>query len=159
MALLEGLDEGVLADIASGLPLTPGIEALCAGLKAAGCQIALLSGGFTYFAEHVQGILGIDHVRANRLELIDGKLTGRHLGPIVDGAAKEAALIELTGAHDIPLSATMAVGDGANDLQMLARSGFGVAFHAKPVVAAEADHAISSLGLDCLLPVLGIERP
>jgi phosphoserine phosphatase len=156
VALLAGLDAAVLKRIAEQLPLTEGAERLCAVLKRLGYRLAILSGGFTFFGRHLQRRLGIDHVHANELEIIDGRLTGRHQGEIVDAAAKARLLREIAAAEGISQRQVIAVGDGANDLQMLSAAGLGIAFHAKPVVRASAGHAISTLGLDALLYMLGL---
>lgn len=156
VSLLQGLDATTLQTVAAGLPLSPGAETLCHQLQRLGCRTAILSGGFTVFGAHLQGLLHIDQVVANQLEIVDGKLTGRHLGPIIDASAKAANLTRLAAEYGIPLTETMAVGDGANDLQMLATAGVGVAYHAKPVVRAQAAQAINHLGLDALLPALGL---
>jgi len=156
VALLRGLDAAVLEGIAERLPLTEGAERLCAVLKRLGYRLAILSGGFTFFGRHLQGRLGIDHVHANELEIVDGRLTGRHLGGIVDAAAKARLLREIAATEGISQRQVIAVGDGANDLQMLSAAGLGIAFHAKPVVRASAGHAISTLGLDALLYMLGL---
>ena len=156
VALLKGLDAAVLERIAGELPLTEGAERLCAVLKRLGYRLAILSGGFTFFGRHLQRRLGIDHVHANELEIVDGRLTGRHIGGIVDAAAKARLLKEIAAAEGISQRQVIAVGDGANDLQMLSAAGLGIAFHAKPVVRASAGHAISTLGLDALLYMLGL---
>ncbi|HAT12169.1 MAG TPA: phosphoserine phosphatase SerB [Planctomycetes bacterium] len=156
VALLRGLDAAVLADIAQRLPLTEGAERLCKVLKRLGYRLAILSGGFTYFGRHLQQRLGIDIVHANELEIVDGRLTGRHLGEIVDAKAKAAWLRRIAADEGICQEQTIAVGDGANDLAMLSAAGLGIAFHAKPVVRASAEHAISSLGLDALLYMIGL---
>lgn len=156
VALLRGLDAATMQGIAERLPLTEGAERLCAVLKRLGYRLAILSGGFTFFGRHLQRRLGIDHVHANELEIVDGRLTGRHLGGIVDAAAKARLLREIAAAEGISQRQVIAVGDGANDLQMLSAAGLGIAFHAKPVVRASAGHAISTLGLDALLYMLGL---
>lgn len=156
VALLAGLDAAVLAGIAERLPITEGAERLCGILKRLGYRLAILSGGFTYFGEHLQRRLGIDIVHANGLEIADGRLTGRHLGPIIDAAAKARLLREIAAAEGISERQVIAVGDGANDLAMLSAAGLGIAFHAKPVVRASAGHAINTLGLDALLYMIGL---
>ena len=156
VATLEGLDESVLAEVAESLPLTEGAETLLRHLKAFGYKTAVLSGGFTYFGRHLQRRLGLDHVHANELEVKGGKLTGRVVGPIVNGPRKAALLEELAAAEGIDRRQVVAIGDGANDLPMLGRAGLGIAFHAKPLVRQQAEHAVSTLGLDALLYLLGV---
>ncbi len=156
VALLCGLDAAVMERIAEHLPLTEGAERLCSVLKRLGYRLAILSGGFTFFGRHLQRRLGIDLVHANELEISDGRLTGRHLGPIIDAAAKARLLREIASSEGIMQQQVIAVGDGANDLQMLSAAGLGIAFHAKPLVRASAGHAISTLGLDALLYLLGL---
>ena len=155
MALLKGLDVGVLDAIGASLRLTEGAEVLFAELKRLGYKTAILSGGFTYFAKQVQARLGIDYVFANELEVVDGKVTGVAVEPIVDAQRKADLLRELTQKEGLSLEQTIAVGDGANDLPMLAIAGLGVAFRAKPLVKKSAKHAISTLGLDGVLYLLG----
>lgn len=156
MALLKGLDESVLAGIAERLPITEGADRLIATLKRLGYKVAILSGGFTYFAEHLQRRFGIDYVHANRLEFRDGTLTGEVSGEIVDGARKAELLREIAAREGIRLEQVIAVGDGANDLPMLAIAGLGIAFHAKPIVTEQARHAIATVGLDAILYLLGM---
>jgi len=155
MALLKGLDVGVLDAIGASLRLTEGAEVLFAELKRLGYKTAILSGGFTYFAKQVQAKLGIDYVFANELEVVDGKVTGVAVEPIVDAQRKADLLRELAQKEGLSLEQTIAVGDGANDLPMLAIAGLGVAFRAKPLVKKSAKHAISTLGLDGVLYLLG----
>ncbi|GAC1036931.1 hypothetical protein thsps117_16880 [Pseudomonas sp. No.117] len=157
MALLQGLSEEVLADIGAQLRLTEGAERLFAELKRLGYKTAILSGGFTYFARQVQARLGIDYVYANELEIVDGKLTGRAIEPIVDAQRKADLLRELASREGLELEQTIAVGDGANDLPMLALAGLGVAFRAKPLVRQSARQSVSVLGLDGVLYLLGVE--
>ena len=157
MALLQGLSEEVLEDIGAGLRLTEGAERLFAELKRLGYKTAILSGGFTYFARQVQARLGIDYVYANELEIVDGKLTGRAVEPIVDAQRKADLLQELANREGLTLAQTIAVGDGANDLPMLALAGLGVAFRAKPLVRQSARQSVSVLGLDGVLYLLGVE--
>lgn len=155
LALLKGLPESILEDIANQLPLTEGAESLFAELKKLGYRTAILSGGFTYFAKRLQQKLKIDYIFANELEIVDGKLTGVAIEPIVDAQRKADLLRELTLKEGISLEQTIAVGDGANDLPMLGIAGLGVAFRAKPVVKQSAKQAISALGLDGILYLLG----
>jgi phosphoserine phosphatase len=156
VALLAGLDAGVLAEVAAGLRLTEGAEKLVATLRRLGLRTAIISGGFGYFARGIQARLGFDYVFANELDVEEGRVTGRVSGPIVDGARKAELLREIAAREGIPLEQVIAVGDGANDLPMLAIAGLGIAFRAKPVVRASARHAISTLGLDGILYLLGI---
>jgi len=156
MGLLKGLDESVLKEIAESLPITEGADRLISNLKKLGYQVGILSGGFTYFANYLQAKLGIDFVGANTLDIEDGKLTGIVKGDIVDGAKKAELLQEMAAKMGIGMEQTIAVGDGANDLPMLGLAGLGVAFHAKPVVRENAQHAISTLGLDGILYLLGV---
>lgn len=156
VATIEGLDEKVLYDIAARLPLTEGVERLVSTLKRLGYKLGILSGGFMFFGRKLQAQLGFDYVHANQLEIVDGKLTGRVVGQIVDGQRKADLLEEIARAEGIALHQTIAVGDGANDLPMLAIAGLGVAFHPKPIVARKAKRAISSIGLDGLLYLIGV---
>lgn len=155
LALLKGLDVSVLDSIGASLRLTEGAETLFAELKRLGYKTAILSGGFTYFAKQLQAKLGIDYVFANELEVVDGKCTGVAIEPIVDAQRKADLLRELAQKEGVRLEQTIAVGDGANDLPMLAIAGLGVAFRAKPLVKQSAKQAISTLGLDGVLYLLG----
>lgn len=155
LALLKGLPETVLAEIADALPLTEGAQTLFAELKRLGYKTAILSGGFSYFARRLQTRLGIDYVFANELEIVDGRLTGMAIEPIVDAQRKADLLRELAAREGLQLEQTIAVGDGANDLPMLGLAGLGVAFRAKPLVKQSAEQAISTLGLDGILYLLG----
>ena len=156
VALLKGLDTQVLEKIAARLTITEGTERLIATLKALGYRTAILSGGFQYFAEMLQRKLGIDEVYANQLDVVDGIVTGEVIGQVVDGNRKAELLRELAEKHGISLQQVIAVGDGANDLPMLSIAGLGVAFRAKPLVRENARQAISSVGLDGILYLLGV---
>ena len=158
VALLAGLPETVLAEVAAALPLMEGAEWVTSTLKRLGYKIGIISGGFDYFGHHLQQKLGFDYVHANRLEIIDGKLTGRVLGEIIDGPKKAELLQQIALAENLSLEQTIAVGDGANDIPMLSIAGMGVAFHAKPIVREKAERAISNLGLDGLLFLIGIRE-
>jgi phosphoserine phosphatase len=153
---LKGLPESTLEEVAASLPLTEGVEHLFQTLNGLGYKTAILSGGFSYFAENLQRKFGVDYVYANVLEIADGKLTGRVLSPIVDAARKAQLLRDLAALENISLEQVIAVGDGANDLDMLAAAGLGIAFHAKPIVKENAEQSISNLGLDSILYLMGI---
>ena len=156
LKLLRGLPEAALREIAANLPLTEGAERLIANLKALGYKIAILSGGFTYFARRLQQKLGIDYLCANELETAAGRVTGEVAGEIVDGRKKAEVLKSIAREENISLEQVIAVGDGANDLPMLNIAGLGIAFRAKPVVREGAKQAISTLGLDGILYLMGI---
>jgi phosphoserine phosphatase len=156
VALLKGLPESTLARVAERLNLTEGAERLLAALKSFGYKTAIISGGFAYFGRHLQRKLGIDYVRTNDLEVEGGLLTGRVKGEVINARRKAQLLEEIAGQENIALQQTIAVGDGANDLPMLAAAGLGIAFHAKPVVAQSARHKISTLGLDSILYLIGV---
>ena len=136
VALLKGLDESVMREIAENLPVTEGVDRMMQVLKRAGYKTAILSGGFTYFGNYLKQRYGFDYVYANELEIVDGKLTGRHLGDIVDGRRKAELLKLIAQVENVNIAQTIAVGDGANDLPMLSTAGLGIAFHAKPKVKA-----------------------
>jgi phosphoserine phosphatase len=155
VALLKGLDESAMKKIAYDMPITEGAHKLIQTLKKYGFRTAILSGGFTYFGRYLQHELGIDYVFGNELEIEKGKLTGRYLGDIVDGAKKAELLKNLAFKEDIHLEQVIAVGDGANDLPMLNLAGLGIAFHAKPKVKENARQAISTIGLDAILYLMG----
>ena len=156
LATLKGLDESVLQQIAHDLPITEGAERLIQNLKRMGYKVGILSGGFNYFANHLKEKFKLDCVSANELDIVDGKLTGEVKGDIVNGEKKAKLLQKMAKNLGIGMEQTIAVGDGANDLPMLAIAGLGVAFHAKPVVKENARHAISTLGLDGILYLLGV---
>ena len=155
---LRGLPESVLAKVADALPLTDGAERVVGTLKSLGYKVGIISGGFEYFGRILQAKLGLDYVFANQLEVVDGKLTGKLKGDIIDGPKKAEILKTIAMVENINLEQTIAVGDGANDLPMLNVAGLGVAFHAKPLVRANADKAITSVGLDGLLYLMGISE-
>lgn len=157
VSLLKGLDESVMREIAENLPITEGVERLMFVLKRYGYKIAILSGGFTYFGEYLQKKFGIDYVYANELEIVDGKLTGRYLGDVVDGKRKAELLRLIAQVEKVDIAQTIAVGDGANDLPMLSLAGLGIAFHAKPKVVANAKQSINTIGLDGVLYFLGFK--
>lgn len=154
-ALLKGLDVSVMQEIAENLPITEGVDRLMRILKKVGFKIAILSGGFTYFGNYLKQKYNIDYVYANELEVADGKLTGRHLGDIVDGKRKAELLRLIAQVENVDIRQTVAVGDGANDLPMISMAGLGIAFHAKPKVKATAKQSISTIGLDGILYFLG----
>ncbi len=156
VALLEGLEESALARVAGQLKITEGAEHLISTLRALGYKTAILSGGFTYFANHLQARLGIDYVYANELDIAEGVVTGKIKGTIVDGARKAELLRQLAADEGIDLQQVIAVGDGANDLPMLSIAGLGIAFRAKPLVQKSVEQSISTLGLDAILYLLGI---
>jgi len=156
LALLRGLRCDVMDSIAQALRLTPGAERLLRTVKGLGYKTAILSGGFTYFGEHLRRKLGIDYMFANELEIVDGRLTGNVIGPIVNGQRKADLLAELAQRENIRLEQVIAVGDGANDLPMLAAAGLGIAFHAKPRVRESAKQHISTAGLDGILYLIGV---
>jgi phosphoserine phosphatase len=159
VALLEGLELSALEDVRKSVQLMPGARTLVRTLQRLGYRIAIVSGGFTYVTDALRDELGLDFALANTLEIgEDGRLTGRVVGPIVDRAGKAAALREFAQAAGVPISDTVAIGDGANDLDMLAAAGLGVAFNAKPVVREQADTSVNVPFLDTILYLLGITR-
>lgn len=151
VATLKGASQNILAEVASNIPLMPGLEILIAILKQHHWKVTIASGGFTYFSEHLKNMLELDNAHANQLEIIDGKLSGKILGDVVDAEGKANFLIKLSNEYKIPYLQTVAMGDGANDLIMMNAASLGVAFHAKDIVKKQADTAIHFSGLDCLL--------
>lgn len=152
VALLAGLPVSVLQRVwDERVRLSPGAEALVRRMKSTGLQLLLVSGGFSFFTERLAARLGIEHVESNQLDIADGKLTGRLSGPIVNAQAKRLALKRTAARIACPLSQTIAIGDGANDLQMMSVAGLSVAYRAKPLVRNETTHAINHCGLDSLL--------
>jgi phosphoserine phosphatase len=158
VGLLAGLDATVIEDVIGELRLAPGARTLIRTLRRLGYRCGIVSGGFTQVTDWLRAELGLDYAAANTLEIVDGRLTGRVTWPIVDRPGKAGALREFAAAAGVPLSQTVAVGDGANDLDMLAAAGLGIAFNAKPVVAAAADTALTYPFLDAVLFVLGVTR-
>jgi phosphoserine phosphatase len=158
VALLKGLDAGVLDEVRAGLRLTPGARTLIRTLKRLGYRCGIVSGGFTAVIQPLADELGIDYVAANTLEVIAGKLTGQVIEPIIDREGKTEALRSFARQAGVPLSQTVAVGDGANDLGMIGAAGLGVAFNAKPVVQDAADTSVNVPYLDTILYLLGIPR-
>jgi len=158
VALLKGLDEQVLSEVARNLTLTEGAERLIETLKKLGYKIGIISGGFDYFGNYLQNKLGLDYVFANALEIKDNKVTGNITGDIIDGPKKAEILKTIATVENISLQQTIALGDGANDLPMISIAGLGIAYHAKPVVKENAEQSISSVGLDGLLYLMGISE-
>lgn len=158
VALLEGLPADVIDRVRNRITLTPGARTLCRTLRNLGYRVALVSGGFTEVIAPLAVELGVDHVRANTLEVIDGRLTGKVVGAIVDRAGKRAALEELAHEYGIPMSRTIAIGDGANDVDMLQAAGLGIAFNGKAAARDAADSSVSVPYLDSVLYLMGISR-
>jgi phosphoserine phosphatase len=158
VALLAGLPESVISEVRSEISLTPGARTLVKTLHQLGHSVAVVSGGFTAVIEPLIKELGISHYRANTLEIVDGKLTGKVLEPIIDRAAKATALQDFAKIEGVALEQTIAIGDGANDLDMISIAGLGIAFNAKPAVKAAADSSVSAPYLDSVLYLLGITR-
>lgn len=158
VALLEGLPESVFDEVRAQVRYTPGAKTLVRTLKRLGYQVGIVSGGFTQVTDSLAAQLGLDFAAANTLEVVEGRLTGRVLGEVVDRPGKAAALRRFAATAGVPLSETVAIGDGANDLDMLEAAGLGVAFNAKPMVRAAADTAVNVPFLDTILFLLGIPR-
>ena len=158
VALLAGLDADAIARVRERIQLTPGALTLVRTLRRLGYEIGIVSGGFTQVTDVLAEQLGLHHAAANTLEVADGRVTGRLVGPVIDRAGKAAALERFARLAGVPMSQTVAVGDGANDLDMLARAGLGIAFNAKAVVREAADAAVSVPYLDAILFLLGITR-
>jgi phosphoserine phosphatase len=158
VALLKGMDANILSAVAQNLALTEGAERVILKLKQLGYKIGIISGGFEYFGKYLQKKLALDYVFTNRLEIKDGKITGKLEGEIIDGHKKAEILRTIAKVENISLQQTIAVGDGANDLPMISIAGLGVAFHAKPIVEKNAQQSISSVGLDGLLYLMGISE-
>jgi phosphoserine phosphatase len=158
VAMLAGLEAAALEEVRSELRLAPGARTLIRTLRRLGYRCGIVSGGFTQFTDGLAADLGLDYSAANTLEISGGRLTGRIAGPIVDRAAKAQALRDFAGRAGVPLSQTVAVGDGANDLDMIAAAGLGIAFNAKPVVREAADASLNVPHLDAILYLLGISR-
>ncbi|TFC79494.1 phosphoserine phosphatase SerB [Cryobacterium cheniae] len=153
---LAGLSTDVFAEVGRLVRPTPGVQELIDGLHAHGSRIGVVSGGFHEVLDPLAAAFGLDHWRANRLETADGRLTGGLVGPIIDAAAKAAALREWAALEGVALPQTVAVGDGANDLTMMRVAGLGIAFNAKPIVKAQADLAVDARDLSQILPMLGL---
>ena len=158
LSLLEGLSQGQVQAFADRLPIASGARALVATVRNAGCHTAICSGGFSVYARRLQEELGIDSIYANELEIVDGRVTGRVVGEIVDGERKAARLRSLAAQLGAPLAETMAVGDGANDIPMILAAGLGVAFHAKPKVRDQAPTSIDHSDLDAILHLIGVHE-
>ncbi len=158
VALLAGLDAKALDQVYDDLVLAPGARTLVRTLKRLGYRFAIVSGGFTQVTDRLAADLGIDFAAANELEVVDGRLTGRIVGPVVDRAGKAEALRRFAAAAGVSEAATVAIGDGANDLDMLSAAGLGIAFNAKPVVQKAADTAVNVPYLDAIVYLLGISR-
>jgi phosphoserine phosphatase len=158
VALLAGLPESALDEVRSTIRLTAGARTLVRTLKRLGFTVAVVSGGFIEVVGPLAADLGIDHAHANRLDVKDGVITGHLVGEIVDRQGKAEALRRFAAAEHVPMSRTVAVGDGANDLDMLAAAGLGIAFNAKPIVREQADTAVNVPYLDAVLYLLGITR-
>ncbi len=158
VALLKGLRAEALEEVYRSIPFTPGAKTLVKILKRLGFKTAVISGGFKFFTDRLQAELGLDEAFANELEIVDGAVTGRLVGPIVDGARKALLLEEIAGREGVTLDQVIAIGDGANDLPMLGRAGLGIAFNAKARVREQADTHINQQSLDSILYLLGLSE-
>ena len=158
VAHLKGLSVAALEEVYRNIPFTPGARELVRILKRLGFRTAVISGGFGFFTQRLQQELGLDYAYANELEMIDGQLTGRTLGPVIDGEAKARLLEQIAASEGLSLDQVIAIGDGANDLPMLGRAGLGIAFNAKARVREQADTHISQPGLDSILFLLGLSE-
>jgi phosphoserine phosphatase len=153
---LAGLDEGVMEKVRAEVQLTPGARTLVRTLKRMGYRCGIVSGGFTQITDHLVELLGLDFAAANTLEVVDGVLTGRVIGDIVDRPGKAAALRRFAAEAGVPMTQTVAVGDGANDIDMITAAGLGIAFNAKPALREVADTALNQPYLDAVLFFLGV---
>ena len=158
VALLSGLPAAALAEVYRNIPFTPGAKTLIRVLKRLGFKTAVISGGFSYFADRIKDDLGLDYAFANELEIVDGLVSGRVIGPVVDGGRKAELLEEIAAKEGVTLDQAIAIGDGANDLPMLGKAGLGIAFNAKARVREEADYHINQQRLDSILYLLGISE-
>lgn len=158
LSTLAGLDASALDAVAGKIDITEGAERLILNLHRLGLKTAIISGGFSFFAERLARKLGIDFVHANQLEIVDGQLSGRHVGSIIDADRKVSILREIAAQQSIDAQQVIAVGDGANDVPMLSAAGLGIAFRAKQVVRRQADYAVGSVGLDAILYLIGMRE-
>jgi phosphoserine phosphatase len=158
VALLEGVSESALDEVYDAIVLAPGARTMVRTLRRLGYRFAIVSGGFSRITDRLAADLGIHFARANELEIVDGRLTGGIVGPVVDRAGKAAALREFAAEIGVPEAAVIAIGDGANDLDMLNAAGLGIAYNAKPLVRDAADTAVNVPYLDTIMYLLGISR-
>jgi phosphoserine phosphatase len=156
VALLKGLDQGALQRVYDErLQLSPGAETMLAGMQRNGVKTLLVSGGFTFFTERLKERLGLDYAASNTLEIVDGKLTGKVLGKILDAQGKADALNGMRAQLGLSKEQVIGMGDGANDLKMMAAAGISIAYHAKPVVREQATYGLNRVGLDGVLNLFG----